>query len=151
MDLSLRRPTLMALHLDEIAPGVVAYLDTRILLADSRLVRSGTQFFRSGPFLCGMVGAGRTVWWEMTTQPGKWNQRFRIRPEWCIGGTQLWRDTPKFLNNPGEPFIGRDVVFADASHSEFSFMQYDRPRIADEGVELALIEMATRNQLTFVP
>lgn len=139
----------MALPLDQIDPGVVAWIDTRVLLADPRLMRaSGSGVFRSGPFLCVAVGPGYTTWLELTTRPGKWNHRFHIRREWRTGGPAFWRAHDNYVNNVAETFVGRDVVFADAARNEPHNWPQNRARVAPEGIEAITLEMRSRNCLT---
>lgn len=136
----------MPLHLDEIEPGIVAYIDTSILLSDSRVTRPNDDQFKSRPFLCVVVGAGKTLWLNLTTQPGRYNHRFALRPEWRLHGSRMWRTHPSFVNNPGEPYIGRDVSFVDAARDEME-MPFKRPRVSSEGIAAIVAEMAARNNL----
>jgi hypothetical protein len=135
----------MPLAIDEITPGVVAYLDTAVLLRDTRLTRRGSDTFRAGPFLCVAFLPGRTVWIKLTSQPGQVPHRLQLRPEWLLGGSARWRAGPTYCSDLREPFIGRDVVFADAARAELPGVACDRPRVSATGVATVRAAMiATR-------
>ena len=136
------------LRLDEIEPGVVAYFDTSILLSDPRVRHSAARVFRNGPFVCIEVGPGSTSWLEITSKPGRFNQRMPSLSHWKLHGSDTWRAIPAFLNYVREPFAGRDVAFCDATRFEHTFTQFLRPRISDEGVAAIVCEMQRRNGLT---
>lgn len=138
----------MALTIDQIRPGAVAYLDTSILLADPRLHRLETGLFRSGPFVCIEIGAGYTTWLSITSQPGCYRQRMEIRPEWRIHGSLTWRGGPSYINDVRNPVRGRDVVFCDASRSEIDFTTIGRPQITPAGLAAIQREISARNRLT---
>lgn len=128
----------MTLNLNELEPGVVAFLDTRILLHDRRLRRppnNGTEFC-SRPFLCIEVGAGTTSWLALTRQPGSHNQRVRLHPAWLLGPQWWTHGRPQYINDVREPYHGRDVVFADAARGETPFWYDPRPRVSAQGLRL---------------
>lgn len=138
----------MALHIDQIRPGAVAYLDTSILLADPRLRRVGTGAFRSGPFVCTEVGAGYTTWLSITSQPGPHSARLPIAQAWRGGGSKTWRYGPCYLSDARESFSGRDVLFCDAARDEIDFRTTGRPHVTAEGLAAIHDEIAKWKRLT---
>lgn len=137
----------MALTVDEIRPGVVAVLDTSTLLRDRRLTRRGDDMFRSGPFVCIAVEAGRTIWLKITTKPGQHHQRFAIEPQWRHNGSALWRKGEQYLGDMRDQYVGRDVVFIDAAVHEPPF-PFGRPYIDAAGVAAIFAEMDRWERLT---
>lgn len=138
----------MALTLDDIRPGCVAYLDTSVLLRDSRLQRTGDGLFRSGPFLCLSLRPGQTVWYQITTKPGSCGKRFLLQPNWVTGGSARWRSDTQYVKDLREPFIARDVVFLEAGAHEAPYVLFDRPHVSQAGIEAIVAEMRARNCLT---
>lgn len=136
------------LTIDQIRPGAVAYLDTQVLLADSRLQRRESHAFRSGPFVCIEVGAGFTSWLSITSQPGRYNQRLELRPEWRQAGSQIWRNGRSYVNNVCNPVRGRDVVFCDAARGEIDFTAIGRPHLTAAGLDAIFNEISHYKRLT---
>jgi len=136
------------LTIDQIHPGAVAYFDTQILLADTRLQRLEDRTFRSGPFVCIEIGAGYTTWLSITSQPGRYNQRLELRPEWRIAGSQVWRHGACYINNVCNPVRGRDVVFCDASRGEIDFTTIGRPQVTAAGLDAIFNEIYHYKRLT---
>lgn len=136
------------LTIDHIRPGAVAYLDTQVLLADSRLQRLEDRTFRSGPFVCIEVGAGFTSWLSVTSQPGRYNQRLELRPEWRQAGSQIWRNGRSYVNNVCNPVSGRDVVFCDAARGEIDFTTIGRPHLTAAGLDAIFNEISHYKRLT---
>jgi hypothetical protein len=136
------------LTIDQIHPGAVAYLDTQILLADTRLQRWEDRAFRSGPFVCIEIGAGYTTWLSITSQPGKYRRRLELRPEWRVHGSQVWRNGACYINNVCNPVRGRDVVFCDASRGEIDFTTIGRPQVTAAGLDAIFNEISHYKRLT---
>lgn len=138
----------MALTIDDIKPGCVAFLDTEILLRDSRLQWRGGDMFRSGPFLCLALRPGRTVWYQITSKPGACGKRFLLQPEWIAGGSTHWHDSTNYVKDLREPFSARDVVFLEAGAREWPYFRHDRPYVTQAGIDAIFAEMTARNYLT---
>lgn len=126
------------LRLDEIEPGIVAWLDTAALFADSRVRRFGDRPFRAGPFLCVVVGPGTTSWLNLTTRSSPYPTRMLLRPQWWLRGVRS--DIDQFINDVREPWIGRDVAFVDASHGESPV--HIRPQLNWQGLNAVHAMMA---------
>ncbi len=128
------------LRLDEIEPGIVAWLDTAALFNDSRVRRVGDgPPFRAGPFLCVEIGPGYTSWFNLTTRSSPYPTRMRLRPQWWLHGVRS--DIDQFINDVREPWIGRDVAFVDASHGESPV--HIRPQLNWQGLN-AVREMMSK-------
>lgn len=138
----------MALTIDDIRPGCVAFLDTEILLRDSRLQWRGGEGFPSRPFLCAALRPGQTVWYPLTSKPGACGKRFLLLPEWIGGGHTRWCSGPNYVKDLREPYIGRDVVFLEASAREWLHPGTERPYVTQAGIDAIFAEMAARNYLT---
>lgn len=134
----------MALTIDDIKPGCVAYLDTEILLRDSRLQWRGGERFPSRPFLCVALRPGQTVWYPLTSKPGACGKRFLLQPEWVTGGSTRWREGSNYVKDLREPFIGRDVVFLEAGGREWAYSSIERPHVTQAGIDAIFAEMAAQ-------
>ena len=130
----------MILRLDEIKPGVVAWLDTAALFNDSRVRRVGDgPPFRAGPFLCVEIGPGYTSWLNLTTRSSPHPTRMHLRAQWWLHGVR--HDLETYINDVREPWTGRDVAFVDASHNETPV--HIRPQLNRQGLN-AVREMMSK-------
>lgn len=128
------------LRLDEIEPGIVAWLDTAALVSDSRVRRTGNgPTFRAGPFLCVEIGPGYTSWLNLTTRSSPYPTRMYLHPQWWLHGVR--HDLETYINDVREPWAGRDVAFVDASHNEAPV--HIRPQLNWQGLT-AVREMMSK-------
>lgn len=138
----------MTLTIDQIAPGVVAWLDAGVLNADARVTACGAVGVR--PFLCVTVGAGYTEWLALTTKSGVRVSRFLIQSAWRVGGTTRWREQPTYLRSLRALCRGRDVVFVDAAAGCRQPVTAGSERVSAAGMVVisAAVEQARQKRLT---
>lgn len=139
----------MALRLDEIAPGVVAYLSGAALVSDLRVWQPYPNFeFKEHPFVCIAAKHGRSVWLTLTSRQHSIHRRPEVLPHWRGGGTTGWRTRSQFVNNVTSPFCGPDEAFVDASSGEVLIGNCDRPRISATGIEAITAAMTRHNPIS---
>jgi hypothetical protein len=117
---------------DEIAPGLVAFLDPEALIADERVCRTKDQLApRSGPFVCFSADDEISEWAPITTV--RRNERLSISGEWRSGGHARWRRDDQYLNDGANVWVGPHEAFAKASSHEMT-LRSDRARVTDAGL-----------------
>lgn len=108
------------LTLDQIEPGIVAWLDADALNADARVGDTGAIGVR--PFICVDVGPGCTAWLACTSRdrPLRCLRRLPVPEDARFDGTAGWRTGPCFVRDIRHLVSGRDVAFVDASASHMA-------------------------------
>lgn len=139
----------MALELNEIEPGVVAYLDGRALVSDPRIWQPHPNYdFREHPFVCLAAEHGRSVWLSLTSRQHALYRRPEVLPTWRSGGTPGWRLRDQFVNNVTNPFCGPDEAFVDAGAAEVLINGCSRPRIDTAGVAVIRAAVERHNPVS---
>lgn len=105
------------LTLQDIEPGVVVWLDSDALNADSRASATGAVGVR--PFVCVDVGPGTTTWLALTTKDRPHHdakfRRFPIPAGAKFNGPPVWRTQPNYIRDMACPVVARDTVILAAS------------------------------------
>lgn len=121
----------MALTIEQVKPGVVAYLNHEALNSHSYLKKPPSPAPRSGPFLCYALESDGTAYWsEITTGNG----RFEIVDAWKRGGSEKWRKDKQFLNGAQTSYVGPAFSFIIAASGTDTFGPLDRPLVSPEGI-----------------
>lgn len=104
------------LTIDQIEPGIVAWLDSDALNADPRVSATGVIGVR--PFVCIDVGPGTTTWLALTTRDRAHHdpahRRLPVRPVDKFNGTPMWRARTNYIRDMAFPVVARDVAILDA-------------------------------------
>jgi hypothetical protein len=131
-----------AIGADEIAPGLVVFLDPDVLkAADSVSHTKDPPTARPGPFVCISADDEVSEWLPITTE-ARWERR-AIRREWCSGGHAQWLRDDQYLNDGANIWRGPPQAFVDASDRELT----DRPnraRIDATGLAEIMDEVAAQ-------
>lgn len=126
----------------EIRNGAVAILDPARLCESDEISYSGCKLeFREGPFVCLQTTAAHSAWLSLTTRQDCRCQRLELKPEWKLGGSNLWRSRSQFVNDVRHVVVGPNRIFLLAGEKEYPFRIYTRPRISAVGVKAILKEM----------
>ena len=129
----------MALRLEDIFVGAVAYFDDQLLLAEVEIDGGGTTLDRPGPFACVQVKGSSSVWIPITGESRL--ERLLIKAEWRQHGSDKWKEDDQFVNDGLNTFLGPNDAFVRAGAKESPFKMYRRPRISSEGVVAILEEI----------
>jgi hypothetical protein len=129
----------MALRVEDIFVGAVAFFDDELLLAETEIDSGGTAIDRPGPFVCVQVKDRSSVWIPVT---GEFRpERLLIKPEWRQHGSDKWREDDQFVNDGLNTFLGPNEAFLRAGAKETPFNIYKRPRIKKQGIAAILEEI----------
>ena len=134
----------MALSLNEIVPGVVAYFDHKALNTGPGVVKPASPATISGPFLCFAVGKDTSGWAPLTTEQREDDRRIEIRKEWRSGGMGKWLTEAQFLSDGSTTYVGPNAAFVSASTIQDRVSTQQRPRVLKAGVDAVLAEIKTR-------
>ena len=124
---------------NEIKPGLVAFLDPRVLAAQDGV--SHTQdppVARPGPFVCISVGSESSEWTPVTTEYRP--KRLVLRREWRVGGHPQWLRDQQYLNDGANLWRGPHDAFTAASSAEAT-MPLNRARLSTEGLAAVQAEI----------
>lgn len=127
----------------EISAGAVAILDSTSLNENNDVsCGDDKQVFRSGPFLCVQVRDGKSAWVSLTSQRDARGLRLELQLEWRLEGSDIWRNSPQFVNDARKAFVGPNGAFVAAAANELPHRPHRRPRVSEAGVAAVLSEMA---------
>jgi hypothetical protein len=128
------------LSIDEIAVGLVAFLDQDQLNRDPEIRKGLPQRYGClRPFVCVWSERGNSQWLPLTTQMRP--ERLRIERLWRSGGEVGWRiGDEHYLNDGCNVYTGPDSRFVAASHRERTTAR-SRARIATAGIAAILAEV----------
>lgn len=116
----------------EIEPGIVAFLDPRILSEDPRVCNTqDPPIARFGPFLCVATREGFSTWAPITTTPKR--ARLELKAAWRSGGRWQWSNEEQFLNDGANLWEGPNDAFTRASYKERTEPE-SRARLSAEGL-----------------
>jgi hypothetical protein len=124
----------MSLRRTEIACGVVAYFDHRVLIESTEVDRPDDAINRPGPFVCVQTVGDKSVWSGLTTKSDGRPERLYLRPEWRTGGEDRWREDDQFLNDGLATYLGPTSVFVAAAAAERPFGRFTRPHVTSAGI-----------------
>lgn len=113
----MNRGAVVALSSNEVAMGLVAWLNQDVLHADGRVKKTapaGDE--RRGPFVCCYVSGDISGWAAITSRSKP--ERLELKQEWRSGGTSDWRSRRQYLNDGNNIFEGPSAAFIDASADE---------------------------------
>lgn len=133
----------MPITADEIAAGVIAYLDVATLVKDPRIryVEHGAPF-RNGPFLCVQCKGEDSLWLQVTGTRDDRGLRLELLREWRTGGgAGRWLRDSQFIHDARKPIYGPPVAFANASNNVDHYQMQDRPRVLQEGLNASIKEL----------
>lgn len=132
----------MPLLINEVIPGTVAILETAPLVSDPRVSHPLVhKSFRSGPFLCVSAKNGQSMWLALTTQKDDRGLRLRLRSEWLLEGSEVWRNSIQYVSDARQVYCGPDQSFVVAGANELPHQPHNRPQVSQEGVNAAIAEM----------
>lgn len=136
----------MPLWIDEIAPGVVAMLDARMLSNDGRVLRSDYNHSidtKVRPYICIAVNGDECGWVPVSSQQfysaGRY-ERLLIKPEWKRGTGLGWMAVEQYLQDGRKLLTGPCSAFARASHREKPLVG-ERPSITSEGLAAIISQL----------
>jgi hypothetical protein len=133
-----------AIGRDEIEPGLVAFLDPRVLAAQA--VVSHTQdppVVRPGPFVCVSVDGDRSEWSPVTTEYRP--ERLVIQRRWRSGGHPQWLRDRQYLNDGANLWRGPHEAFLAASRAEVT-TALDRAFLSTEGLAAVQAEIEAQRR-----
>lgn len=129
----------MALRLEDVFVGAVAYFDDELLMAETEIDGGDTSIDRPGPFVCVQVQGISSVWIPIT---GEFRpERLPIKAEWRLHGSDKWKEDDQYLGDGLNTFLGPNIAFVRAGAKESPFKIYRRPRISKDGVGAILEEI----------
>jgi hypothetical protein len=135
----------MALRLQDIGLGVVAYFDDKLLLAEKSIDNGGSNLNRPGPFVCVQMKDGASAWCPIT---GEFRpERLPLKKQWRRFGSDKWKEDDQYLNDGLNTFVGPNEAFVRAGAKEVPFTQYRRPRVSADGVAAMLEEVRKQGGL----
>ncbi len=128
-----------ALDTDEVAVGLVAWLNQHVLHADDRVLSTAPAGGeRLAPFVCCHLSGDLSGWSAITSRPKP--QRLELKPEWRSGGSSDWRRRGQYLNDGNNILEGPTAAFVDASTDEQT-VSANRARLSFDGVAAVLNEI----------
>lgn len=136
-----------AIRVEEIEPGLVAFLDPEVLIEDARVWHTqDAADISSRPFVCFSVENGISEWTPTTTD---WrSERLEIREAWRSGGHPQWLRDRQYLNDGANVWRAAHEAFVQASQQEVT-VESNRARVSDEGVAAIRTEVeAQRHRRT---
>ena len=117
---------------DEIAVGLVAYLDQAMLSADTSVTDTyPQQSSQVRPFVCIALTGDQSTWAPLTTAFRV--ERVQILPTWRTGGQASWSGLSCYLNDGANLYIGPKLAFVAASYPEQTSRQ-SRSRMSADGI-----------------
>lgn len=121
-----------AIRVEEIEPGLVAFLDPEVLIEDARVWHAqDAAEISSRPFVCISVENGIAEWTPTTTD---WrSERLEIRQVWRLGGHPQWIRDPQYLNDGANVWRGPGEAFVQASQQEVT-IESNRARVSEQGL-----------------
>jgi hypothetical protein len=127
------------LTVEEIAPGIVAYLCPRTLMSDLRVARdySYSDCKESRPYLCVSLDDDDSTWLPLTSQ-NPYGCRLPIELEWRTGGGARWQSADTFIRTFAHEFSGPRSAFALASCVTDLWSHAGRPGISADGLRVVL-------------
>lgn len=132
----------MRLVEDEIAVGLVAYLDEAALYDDPRIFCTTPQPSREvRPFICFRTENGVSQWSPATTQAKEF--RLFLEPAWRWGGGRAWMQERCYLADGANVYIGPNAAFCDASTAEKG-RPGNRAHLSADGVAAVQAEVERR-------
>jgi hypothetical protein len=126
-------------HQAEISPGLVVFIDPRVLGEDERVCHTqDPPVTRSGPFLCIAHADDSSTWTPLTTEGRR--ERLELKRAWRSGGHPQWLAAAQFLNDGANLWHGPDTAFILASRQEAT-EEKGRARLSEEGLTAVLKEI----------
>ena len=140
----------MRLETDEVAPGLVAWLDQAMLTDDARVTETARQSSTDiRPFVCFAAEGASSSWAPLTSQFRR--ERLEIQVPWRSGGLlPAWRSEPQYLVDGATVYIGANEAFLDASHGEQS-TRTNRAQVSADAVAAIASEVARQEGRREVP
>lgn len=129
----------MPLLANEIQIGNVAYFDHEVLLREPGIDRNDDGLNWPGPFLCIQVLGEKNVWVAISSHHRP--ERLLSQDAWRIGGNDYWRDTPAYLVDGLNTYLGPNEAMVRAAADERSFYPHRRPSVTSAGVQAVLEEV----------
>ena len=129
----------MPLLLEEVQEGNVAYFNDVSLVNDPEIDRNDDGLNRPGPFLCIQVKGDRSVWIAISSQYRP--ERLLIQDPWRSGGNDYWRETPAYLIDGLNTYLGPNSSFVRAAAQERSFRPHSRPTVNQVGIAAVVAEV----------
>ena len=136
----------MALGIDDVRPGIVAYMSAKLLYEDLSVVRDPfiNDFKEGRPYLCVSVTGDTSVWLPITTQD-PFGGRLLLRREWRFGGSGRWLSGSHYIQALTRTFSGPTASFVAASQPCDVVPRWNRPRLSQAGLD-AVLDAIARNQ-----
>lgn len=134
----------MALTLEEITPGAIAYFDASILNADPAVTNTGSPVNRIGignQFVCYKVDGARSFWAPLTATFRR--ERLPIDPAWVSNGYGPLAAGGVYLQDGACTYVGPSSSFVLAAANENPF-EGSRPSISAVGLSQVLRVVAQR-------
>jgi hypothetical protein len=133
-----------AIEREEIEPGLVAFLDPRVLAAEADVFHTqDPPVIRPGPFVCVSVERDRSEWSPVTTEYRP--ERLAFPREWRSGGHPQWLRDEQYLNDGANLWRGPHEAFVIASHEESTTVS-SRARLSTEGLAAVKAEIEAQRQ-----
>ncbi len=118
------------LQLEEIRPGLVAYLDPKILVEYGIPVRSSSDAVH--PFVCVDVTTdGHATWVMLTSQP--WRDKRLLPHEYKSGGYPSWASKDTYISNV--VIEGPIHAFQEASRDSEMSQTGKRHAVTEDGLQ----------------
>lgn len=129
-----------AIEVEEIARGLVVFLDKGILNSHPRVTSTGTlsRDDEPRPCVCYRVEENESVWTPLTTE--RRGERLEIEEVWksggnpdCSGGYPQWLEQTQYLQDGANTYRGPHEVFVKASWRECTAMG-SRACVSEDGM-----------------
>lgn len=129
----------MTLLIEEIKPGIVAYMSAIALRADARVDMDpcADDPKEGRPYLCVSVTDAECTWLPLTSRDPM-GTRLHLLPEWRLGGSRLWLMGRLYIQSFDRACYGPPEAFINASRPCDTVPSWNRPRIRPEGVAVVL-------------
>jgi hypothetical protein len=129
----------MALRLQDIRVGAVAYLDHKTLLGEPDLHKGSDTIDRPGPFVCVQVKGKLSAWAPLTGEHRP--ERLLIDSKWRRDGSDYWQTHDQYLSDGLNTWVGPSEAFVRAGAKETPFKMYRRPSVTSAGIKAILAEI----------